>query len=141
MKKRTLSLLIFITLSYPIFAQVKTSTLTPDEEFYLKKSRKQQKFAWLLLGGGGGIMLIGGAFIYLSDALDLYDDHENKSLGIAVFSIGAITSAASIPLFISARRNRNKSIALLLKNERLPLLAARQFRQGSIPAIALKIGL
>lgn len=78
---------------------------SPQElyDFHIKKKKKNKTNAWVALGGGVA-MITGGIVINLSENIF---DNSNKGLGLVYF--GVATTLASIPLFISASKHKNKA--------------------------------
>jgi hypothetical protein len=85
-----------------------------DLGMYYRKQNKQQKtIGWVLLGGGLALGIIG----INQMANDLFSD---SNRGEALWLIGDVAVIASIPLFISAAKNKGRA-EILLRNQNVPL--------------------
>ena len=81
--------------------------------YYLKQSKQQKTFGFVLLGGGITLTIIGGNKI----ANDIFS---KSTGGEALMLIGTLASVASIPVFLSASKNKGKA-KILLRNQNIPL--------------------
>lgn len=79
-------------------------------DYYTYKQKKQKKEAWITLGIGATLTIGGGLLV----ANDLYGS--GGTIGGVMFLIGVPTSLISIPLFISAGKNKKRA-NLALKGE------------------------
>ena len=118
MKKTIFFALLLTVICCNLQAQKSNDSLRnlTDKELgmhYLKQSSQQKTIAWILLGGGLVISAIGANQI----TNDLF---EESSSGEALFYIGTFASIGSIPLFISAAKNKGRA-EILLRNQNIPL--------------------
>jgi hypothetical protein len=81
--------------------------------YYLKQSKSQKTLGWLLLGGGLLVEMIGSAQ-YSNDIFS-----ENSG-GEALMPIGSLSTIASVPLFISAAKNKGRA-EILRRNQNIPI--------------------
>ena len=114
MKKMIFSFCL-LCMAASLSAQQRTSPMSDLElgQYYLSKSKSQKTIGWILLGGGLALY-IGGIATYS----DLYDDQDTEA-GIMVLT-GSIATIASIPLFITAAKNKGRA-EILLRNQNIPL--------------------
>ena len=106
------------------------STHKVDANALLQKSKKQKTAAWLLMGGGAGIAIAGFSIISNDASKDLSDafttifsfgyitpaQHKHSAAGPILAIAGTGAMLGSIPLFISASKNKRKA-TLMLKDE------------------------
>lgn len=98
---------------------------TPNQEYtkeyYLQKSKDQNKTAWILLSTGTVIGVVG-----LIGFGNSWDDSSNSSTDIYGFLFlgGVISTLGSIPLFISSGRNARKAATISFNNQ--PILCPTQ---------------
>ena len=131
--KKIIFFSLFLIMAVTSFSQQTNPAPTLTKQDYLQKSKSQKTIAWCLLGGGGLVFLVGVNRYF--NQRDTIDDNGTIML------IGGLTTAASIPFFISASKNKKKAASLSLKNEMVP-----QFFKGGIvsrptPSLTLKISL
>lgn len=87
--------------------------------YYLHKSKSQKTIAWLLLGGGV-ILSVAGNISYENSFWE-----ESTSGAEVMMLAGTVASIVSIPLFISAARNKGRA-EILLRHENIPLGLKRE---------------
>ena len=110
MKKLILLASTIFIFSYSAFSQE-----VKDANYYLLKSKNQKTVAWVCLGGGVAIIttaaLIGGSKA-AGDYVNIITGGEpenNYATENVLLIIGATAMAASIPLFISASKNKMRA--------------------------------
>ena len=101
-------------------------------------SRKLKRKAWLLTGGGS-VLLVGGSLL-LANA-HKSDNTMQAITGTGMMTAGSLSLLGSIPVFIGASRNREKTPMLSLTKEKFPLLRGLGYRMRTRPALALRIPL
>ena len=115
---------------------------------YLRKSKNQKTIAWVLLGGGIA-MTITGMIIYGNDynsAVEedpwLFGTNTNPA-GAVIGTVGLLSCAASIPVFIASGKNkkRARAISTAFKLEKASVIQGPAFVKKSYPALSLRIGL
>jgi hypothetical protein len=136
MKKIILSLaciVSFFTGNAQQLPQKTTPGLSDVElgQFYLQKSKSQKTGAWILLAAGVALQVAGS----VSYADNLFE--ESTSGADAMMLGGTIASIASIPLFISAAKNKGRA-EILLRQQNIPMSFFRG-RQTAV-GLALRIG-
>ena len=96
-------------------AQQRTTPMSDLElgQYYLSKSKSQKTIGWILLGGGLALY-IGGIATYS----DIYDDQDTEAAVMVL--TGSIATIASIPLFITAAKNKGRA-EILLRNQNVPM--------------------
>ena len=113
-------LVLFFVLSMISFAGYSQSEKHDfSKEHYLQKSKNQRTAGWVLLGAGAGIGLIGA--IVSAEALTedwFFGDSKKSDTGLILGAVGAASSLASIPFFISASKNSRKAAQLSLESQR-----------------------
>ncbi len=151
--------LILILICQNTFGQViETITDGPPQEqskfvsqtqydFYSLKQKRQKTAAWICLGGGAA-MTITGLILAENNAegtiKSIFTEEKNGSeegfvSGSLLTIVGGATSLASIPLFISAGKNKRKA-ALSIKGERLSF-GKLNSRKSQLLAVAVTIDL
>ncbi len=113
-----------------------TNTHKVDASSLFQKSKKQKTTAWIMLGGGAGIAIAGLAIISHDASWNTSQDvaatittiftigfvtpkpvvYKHSTAGPILAIAGAGAMLGSIPLFISAGKNKTKA-NLILKNE------------------------
>lgn len=145
---RNLLLILLLTCFFETsFAQslAGDSSKIISKETLLLKRKKQKKVANVLLISGGSLMLISGIVAIGETAELVYTGGENEEnifkASAAVFTAGLLVSAASIPFYISAGKNKRKAAALSFKQLKIPYLQNNTVAGSMIPAISIKIKL
>jgi hypothetical protein len=114
--------------------QTETSKSLSDRDlglYYLKQNKKQKTIAWILLGGGLIVEFIGSAQ-YSNDIFSESSDGE------ALMIIGSLSTIASVPLFISAAKNKGRA-EILLRNQNIPISRSSGTRVLSV-GLAIPLG-
>ena len=94
--------------------------------YYLKQSKQQKTIGWVLLGAGVTLIIVGGK--------QATNDIFNKSSGETSAILGALSTVASIPFFLSAAKNKGRA-KILLSNQNIPLTHVSGTRLISIGAV------
>ena len=121
--------------------------LTKDE--YLKKSRSQKTGAIVLISAGG-VMTIVGAAIATNDLgneltgifnSNYQPDNSNETLS-GVLAIGGLAAMlGSIPLFVSAHKNKKRAMSVSFINEPALQLQKSMVFYRAVPSLKLKVRL
>lgn len=113
-------LLVFLTTT----SLLGQNTLNPEytKEYYLQKSKNQNKTAWILLSGGTVMGVVG--LIGFGNTYDIWDDSNESDIYVFLMFGGGLLSTASIPLFISSGRNARKAATISFNNQ--PILCPKQ---------------
>jgi len=100
---------IFLFVCNHLYAQQAQPIKTAS--YYLQKSNAQKTTAYAMLGGGA--LAVGVGVIWASDDVTEHGIF-NTDFGVKIilFSVGALAMVGSIPLFVSARHNHEKSMML-----------------------------
>jgi hypothetical protein len=105
------SLFFLTTLSS--FCQDISNQTNQKSTDYLKKSKDQNTLGWVLLGGGAALSVIGTAWNSNDNSSgNIFSDNFNEQAIMVL--CGLASMVASIPVFISAGRNKSKSKKLSL---------------------------
>lgn len=122
--------------------QVEEPKMELTKQEYLKKS-KSQKTAGRILLGGGGILIGAGLLTNLSNGLgNLFVEESQKNSSGDIFTVlGVISIAGSIPLLISAGKNKRKALSLSVKNQPSQVLQNNRLYTKMTPSLTLKIDL
>jgi hypothetical protein len=131
--KKFLLLWLLFALSVSGFAQNLDTSNTlkkTDRELglsYRKQSREQKTLGYILLGGGLGLSFLGASKwdLYASTGAD------------AAIIVGAISFIASIPVFISAAKNKGRA-EILLRNQGVPLTYKKYY---AVPSVGISLSL
>lgn len=145
--KKVISFCLLLTLNATVFSQTATSPVYMTQPCYLKKSKNQKTAAWILLGGGTTLTIIGGALVLhdFGEGLDnAFNPNpqpaHNKSTGAGLaVAAGVASIVGSIPLFISASKNRHKGVSITFKNDLVPELKNSEIIKVSLPEISLGV--
>lgn len=107
------------------------------KEYYLQKSKNQNKTAWILLSGGTVMGVVG--LIGFGNTYDIWDDSNESDIYGFLMLGGGLLSTASIPLFISSGRNARKAATISFNNQ--PILCPTQnlYVQNPHPSLVLTI--
>ncbi len=145
--KKILTSLTVLIIGISCFCQ-HTDSLQSIKTDYLRKSKNQKTAAWVLLGGGVA-MTITGLIMYSNDYNNAVEDNpwyfgtDANPAGAAIATIGLLSCAGSIPLFIASGKNKKRALSVStgLKMERASVIQGPAFVKKSYPALSLKIGL
>ena len=116
------------------FANISSRALYDN---YIQKRKTFNTAGWVLLGAGAG-MMIGGGTMYASYANQGYNGPSPASADALIIA-GGVAALASIPLFISANKNKTKA-NLALKGESITF-GNKIFATSDYYALALRINL
>ncbi len=109
---------------------------------YMQLSRKQKKIATIMLGGG--VVLITVPTILLLNS-ELSDNNLSQKyiLTLGAIVVGGLSVLGSIPVFISAAKNKGRALSVSsgIKMGFLPSIANSQTIYKPYPAISFKITL
>jgi hypothetical protein len=142
MKKIT-TLVLLLIVSMEAFTQSNVTAPALTKADLLQKSKNQSTAGWVLLGGGAGLTMA-GAIVITSAVGDVFDDNSNSynsktNTGTVLMVAGLAAMGGSIPLLISAHRNRKKAMALAITNESIQMLHQGGWSYQPYPALSLKI--
>lgn len=129
-------LLVFAFLAFIVKANCQTPEVPAfTKEDYLKKYRSQKVAAWVSLGAGVGMVLVG----FGTNAGGWGQDNKNKGLWLSY--VGGAVTLVSIPLFISAHKNKKRAASVTINNQHVLLPQQNIFCLKMQPAVTLKINL
>jgi len=114
-----------------------------NKEYYMKKSKNQKTIAWIMAGGGVALA-VAGFVVGTVDAVDdgLSGSDNNNAAGTIMLVAGTASALGSIPLFISASKNKKKAMSLSFDVQRLPMMSTAKIRGTQFqPAATLHIPL
>lgn len=142
MKKIILFLAFFSMLTKGFSQQAEEPKMELTKQEYLKKSKSQKTVGRILLGGGG-ILIGAGLLTNLSNGLgNLFVEESQKNSSGDIFTVlGVISIAGSIPLLISAGKNKRKALSLSVKNQPSQVLQNNWLYTKMTPSLTLKIDL
>jgi len=142
MKKIILFLAFFSMLTKGFSQQAEEPKMELTKQEYLKKSKSQKTVGRILLGGGG-ILIGAGLLTNLSNGLgNLFVEESQKNSSGDIFTVlGVISIAGSIPLLISAGKNKRKALSLSVKNQPSQVLQNNRLYSKIIPSLTFKINL
>jgi hypothetical protein len=109
---------------------------------YMELSRKQKNIASIMLGGGV-VLIIAPTLILLNSQLSDNNLSQKFSFGLGLITIGGLSVLGSIPVFISAAKNKGRALSgsAGFKMESLPSIVNSQAVSKPYPAISFKINL
>lgn len=139
--KKLISLLAFLLIVSNLYYQKTTEDKAP-RDYYLQKSKNQNTAGWILLGTGAtmtviGIIGFGNNFVIFGEG---GNDHKANTFGFIMLT-GLAMDLASIPVFISASRNKKWASRLEFSNQIIYKLnnILMVLHKQSIPSLTLKI--
>lgn len=112
-----------------------------DKSDYLQKSKNQKTAAFVLLGAGAALDF-GGIIATFSNAnkeLDFPENGVNHSAEYALYIAGTACLMGSLTLFIIAKSNKQKALALGIETEQFHRLKKSGLYTVNYPALTLKI--
>ncbi|HEV7621115.1 MAG TPA: hypothetical protein VGO09_05260 [Flavisolibacter sp.] len=140
--KKIMFLLVLLSCIINSFCQV-TQPLVKDKNFYFQKSKNQKTVAWVLLSGGVVAMVVSAAISVSDMSFSLSNTYTppQSNGGEIVAVIGLAAALASIPVFISAAKNRRRSASVSFTNQKIWIEKLNGFAFTSQPTITLKVRL
>lgn len=128
MKKLFVLSILLISIGHS-FGQDSTSKTQPTSAEYLQKSRSQKVAGFIFLGIGVTTLTV------ISKGQTDFDV-------LPVLAVGGVAATViSIPLFISAGKNKRKAMSLTVKKEKTFIPCYGGVAQKSFPALTLKLNL
>ncbi len=103
-----------------LFNYFEDSVVVKNRAYYLKKSRDQKTAAWVLLSGGSTLIAAGLLIGNRNNS-----SFEEAAIGFIMGTAGVAADIGSIPLFISARKNKTKA-ALTIGIQRVTPFVKKQ---------------
>ena len=103
--KTLILLTAFMLLTSNLWSQ-STTFIPNSKEFYLEKSKKQNKTGWFLIGTGIVLSTVGIIGFSNSDFLD--PNSETDAYGFMILG-GSIAGLSSIPVFIGSANNARRA--------------------------------
>jgi hypothetical protein len=140
---KIITIIILLAFSTASFSQQLSQPPTYTKEEYLQKSKKQKNIAWILLGAGAAMTIT--AFVIPEgeetsfNPVTWQNDHKNDGIKGGLILVGALSMAASIPLFLASGRNKRRANALsaFIQMERAVVLNENH----KFPALGIRIKL
>ncbi len=130
--KKYVSTAAFLLVSCIMFAQ----EVVKDRDYYLSKSKRQNKGAKVMLIGGG--VLVGvGLLIGNGDEASF----EDAATGGVIAVVGILSIVGSIPVFAASSKNKNKAASLSLKTMPAPTIKNSGLVSKPIPAVSITFSL
>jgi hypothetical protein len=133
--KRIMIFIALAVINVNIFSQ-ELNLNDQTKDFFLQKSKNQNKTGWILLGTGTA-MIIGGATVFNNS----WDSGSATTTDISGFVIlgGVIADLACIPVFISAGRNKRRAASMTLTYQNILLKPDYMFHMTAAPSLSVKI--
>lgn len=94
-------------------------------QHYLQKSRDQKVGAFILLAGGLTLGVLGGL------GTNLLEGEPNISTAYTMIGFGAVSFLSSIPLFISASKNKMRAM-MVIRTQQIDVPSSTSLRQTSV---------
>ena len=155
--KKIIIYILLMTLATTSFSQQNNPALFLTKHDYMKKSKDEKNTAWILAGSGMVMTTVTSIIVanadeestenFLQTVINLVtnndtdDPGDKTSLTGYFFFIGAGCMIASVPLFISASKNKRKAMSMSFINQPLPQLQNNNLVYRAIPSLKLKISL
>ena len=123
--------MFFLAITSSSFGQDSTASKPSTREDYLQKSANQKTGAWILLGAGAAVI-----------AISAVSNTDLDILPVLVIGGGAAV-LGSIPLFIAARKNKKRGLAMTanLEIQRSPVLTYLGASKPFSPGISIRLTL
>lgn len=139
--KKMIILLVFVTSMQICFAQdtanLKSQPLYVKED-YLKKS-KHQKTAAIVMVSVGAAMFITGAVMAASEIEIIGSSYGSGSeVGGVIGITGLAAMLGSIPLFISAKKNRKRALSVSFQPKSTGVIQGNVVHLRSLPSVNLR---
>jgi hypothetical protein len=119
-----------------------TTNNAASKEYYLKKSKTQKTIAWIMVGVGAALITTGiiieNNYVYSNNPLDAID--KSTTPGILIVT-GTLSGLGSIPLFISASKNKMRATSVSILNQHILMPGKSSIASRIQPALSLKITL
>ena len=136
-------LLLFLP-TLEMSAQTDPSTVQALQADYLKQSKRQKTVGLIMLGGGAMMTTVGLSVAASNFEWNLFTESETEpgyGLGVAMFYTGLVSMIGSIPILVSATKNKTKAMEL---RAGLKMESRYQIQKGSIlnakyPALGFQI--
>jgi len=145
--KKIILFSILLIVSACGFGQQTNSISALTKQDYLKKSKNKKTRGWVLLGAGATIAIlgfssdIGDGTTAMSNSNGYFNPDYSESGATVIGVFGLAGMAGSTLFFISARKNKKRSIGLSLKSEPATQLLKNSFVNRSVSSLNLKISL
>jgi hypothetical protein len=105
---------------------------------FLQKSKKQRTAGIILLAGGGTVTIIG--ITIAAQHFDLFDlEERDETLETVLIAVGGAAMLGSIPLFVSAKKNKRTAMSMSFKNERSLQLQNGLVHLKRIPSVNFRL--
>ena len=139
--KKIIIFLALIAIGFSSFSQTETDNIK-TKKYYLDKSRKQRTAGWIMLGGGVALTGVGIA-AGVAQSLDyVLGNEKSRNSGSVIASVGLLSALGSIPVFISASKNKRKAAEVAFGIQKLPsILYAANGPAAFQPALTLKVSI
>ena len=142
MKKLIFLIALFSILTKAFNQQNEAKKMEVTKQEYLKKSKSQIITGTILLSGGAILIGAGLSTILENGIVNLFEqDAKKNNSGEVLTVLGIISIGGSIPLFISAGKNKRKAISLSVKNQPSQVLQNNQLYTKMTPSLTFKINL
>lgn len=106
--KKMLALLISLLWLLQLTAQ--DQPVVKDKQYYLDKSKNQRTTGWVLAGAGTAMIVVGAITFDRNFSIDLFGEGSGGGEAEAwVMVLGVPVALSSIPLFISASKNKQRA--------------------------------
>src|SRR4249920_474227 len=115
--KNIIAFLVVFIIGMNCFCQQIESLHSIQKTDYLQKSKNQKTAAWLLLSGGIA-MTVTGMVIYQNAYNSAVEDNpwyfgtDANPAGAVIATVGLLSCAGSIPLFIASGKNKKRARAV-----------------------------
>jgi len=145
--KKTIVSLTALIIGMSCFCQ-RVDSLQAMKTEYLRKSKNQKTAAWVLLGGGialtvTGMIIYSNAYTSAVENDPWYFGSDANPTGAVIATVGLLSAAGSIPLFIASGKNKKRAMAIStsFKMEKASIAKGTMMVRRSYPALSIRIGL
>jgi hypothetical protein len=146
--KTIVSTLICILFVVTTYSQDQSQILKFKKDFYMERSKKQNRAGWILLGGGAVFAAVGeiayAARMNNADTVgEQFDEAFDFTFTDVLGSIGYVAVVTSIPLFISAGANKRKAnrVSLSVSSQNYYQFQNTTLSLKPLPVLTLHINL
>jgi len=138
--KKVSSLITLLLVVTNLYCQTTSEHLTTD--YYLQKSKSQNKTGGILLGVGTTMILVGAIgfdknFVMFEEG----GDDAKAQIYAFVALAGVVVDIVSIPIFISASKNKKRAVSVAVGNQMIfePNYSLTAFQKQPIPSLTLRM--
>ncbi len=130
----------FIVMAINAYSQEIKPNLQMTSEEYLQKSKNQSVTAGIMFGVGTAAM-VGGLVVSAGSKDDFFEELNAGLIGTSLLLLGLTLDVISIPIFISADKNRKRAMEAVstIKFEDVPSWSGGAISQSNVPTLSIQV--